>query len=325
MINRRRTLGGLLAATAALPSPRLARAQAFPNRPLRLIAPYPPGGGIDSVARLLAAPMSDMLGQGVVVENRAGAGGSIGAAAAAQAPADGHTILLDALGHVINPLLIRDLSFDYLRAFAPVSLVVTQPIIVVGSPGLAIRSLQELLGRLRQPSQDLSYGSSGNGTGPHIAAESLLRQGGGRATHVPYRGAVPALQDVMAGNLAFAVVTAGATVALAREGRVVPLAVLSPERMASLPDVPTATEGALPGFVFQEWNGLFVPAGTSAGAITLLHQAARHAVSQASTRERLAAMGAVPLGSTPAAFADFLTAQREIIARTVAAAGITAG
>jgi len=114
-------------------------------------------------------------------------------------------------------------------------------------------------------------------------------------------------------------------VALAREGRVVPLAVLSPERMASLPDVPTATEGALPGFVFQEWNGLFAPAGTSAGAITLLHQAARHAVSQASTRERLAAMGAVPLGSTPAAFADFLTAQREIIARTVAAAGITAG
>ena len=325
MIDRRRTLAGLLTATAALPLPRVARAQAFPNRPLRLIAPYPPGGGIDSVARLLAAPMSEMLGQAVVVENRAGAGGSIGAAAAAQAQADGHTILLDALGHVINPLLIRDLSFDYARAFAPVSLVVTQPIIVVGSPALAIRALPDLLARLRQPGQDLSYGSSGSGTGPHIAAESLLRRAGGRATHVPYRGAVPALQDVMAGNLAFAVVTAGATVALAREGRVVPLAILSPERMASLPDVPTATEAALPGFVFQEWNGLFVPTGTPEGAIAQLHQAARHAVSQAVTRERLAALGAVPVGSAPADFAAFLAAQRDIIGQSVAAAGITPG
>ena len=325
MIHRRRSIACLLATTAALQSPMDARAQAFPSRPLRLIAPYPPGGGIDSVARLLAAPMSEILGQAVVVENRAGAGGSIGAAAAAQAQADGHTILLDALGHVINPLLIRDLSFDYLRAFAPVSLVVTQPIIVVSSPALGIRSLPELLGRLRQPGQDLSYGSSGNGTGPHIAAESLLRQAGGRATHVPYRGAVPALQDVMAGNLAFAVVTAGSTVALAREGRVIPLAILSPDRMASLPDVPTATEAALPGFVFQEWNGLFVPAGTSEGVIAQLHQAARHAVSQPVTRERLAALGAVPVGSAPGAFAGFLTAQREIIAQTIAAAGITAG
>lgn len=321
----RRSFLSLLAATGAIAAPAVATAQAFPSRPIRLIAPYPPGGGIDTVSRLIAGPMLDRLGQPVVVENRAGAGGSIGAAAAAQAQPDGHTMLLDALGHVINPHLIRDLSFNYERAFAPVSLVVTQPIIVVGSPNQPTRSLGALLDRLRQQGADLSYGSSGNGTGPHIAAESLLRRAGVRATHVPYRGATPALQDVMAGNIAFAVVTAGSTIALAREGKVVPLAILSAERMSSLPEVPTAGEGAVPGFVFQEWNGLFVPAGTPEAAIARLHEAAQHAVSQPAVRERLAVLGAVPVGSSPTAFGAFLATQRETIAQTIAAAGITAG
>ena len=133
MLNRR-SMVALLVSAPALATPALSQSQSFPSRPVRIIAPYPPGGGIDTVARLIAGPMSEVLGQSVVVENRAGAGGSIGAAAAAQAQPDGHTLLLDALGHVINPLLIRDLSFDYARAFAPVSLVVSQPIIVVGNP-----------------------------------------------------------------------------------------------------------------------------------------------------------------------------------------------
>lgn len=321
----RRSFLSLLAATGVVAAPAVVKAQAFPSRPIRLIAPYPPGGGIDTVSRLIAGPMVGRLGQQVVVENRAGAGGSIGAAAAAQAQPDGHTMLLDALGHVINPHLIRDLSFNYERAFDPVSLVVTQPIIVVGSPNQPARSLGALLDRLRQPGADLSYGSSGNGTGPHIAAESLLRRAGVRATHVPYRGAAPALQDVMAGNIAFAVVTAGSTIALAREGKVVPLAILSAERMSSLPEVPTATEGAVPGFVFQEWNGLFVPSGTPEAAIARLHEAAEHAVRQPAVRERLTMMGAVPVGSSPAAFGAFLATQRETIAQTIAAAGITAG
>jgi tripartite-type tricarboxylate transporter receptor subunit TctC len=324
VLNRRSVISLLPAAALGL-VPSAGGAQAFPSRPVRLIAPYPPGGGIDTVARLIAGPMAEVLGQSVVVENRAGAGGSIGAAAASQAPPDGHTLLLDASGHVINPLLIRDLPFDYARAFAPVSLVVTQPIIVVGNPNLPIRSLAQLLERLKQPSADLSYGSSGNGTGPHIAAESLLRQAGVRATHVPYRGAAPALQDVMAGNVAFAVVTAGSTVAVAREGKVIPLAILSPDRMVSLPHVPTAREGAIPGFVFQEWNGLFAPAGTPAAAIARLHQAAQHAVGQSAVSERLSTMGAVPVGSDPASFGSFLAAQRDTVASTVRATGITDG
>lgn len=320
----RRSLLSMLAVTGTVAAPGLVGAQTFPSRPVRLIAPYPPGGGIDTVSRLIAGPMSEILGQSVVIENRAGAGGSIGAAAAAQAQPDGHTMLLDALGHVINPHLIRDLAFRYESAFAPVSLVVTQPIIIVGRPDHSIRSLAALIERLRQPGADLSYGSSGNGTGPHIAAESLLRRAGVRATHVPYRGATPALQDVMAGNIAFAVVTAGSTTALAREGKVIPLAVLSAERMASLPSVPTATEEAVPGFVFQEWNGMFVPVGTPGAAINRLHQAVQHAVAQPAVRDRLSALGAVPVGSTPAAFGTFLAAQRDTIGQTIAAAGITA-
>jgi tripartite-type tricarboxylate transporter receptor subunit TctC len=155
MLNRR-SIVTLLVSASALATPALSQSQSFPSRPVRIIAPYPPGGGIDTVARLIAGPMSEVLGQSVVVENRAGAGGSIGAAAAAQAQPDGHTLLLDALGHVINPLLIRDLSFDYARAFAPVSLVVSQPIIVVGNPNLPIRSLAQLLERLKQPGADFS-------------------------------------------------------------------------------------------------------------------------------------------------------------------------
>lgn len=320
----RRSILALMATLGAVAAPFVARAQTFPSRPVRLVAPYPPGGGIDTVSRLIAGPMSEFLGQTVVVENRAGGGGSIGAAAVAQAQADGHTMLLDALGHVINPHLIRDLSFNYERAFAPVSLVVTQPVIVVGSPSQPFRSLAALIQRLRQPGADLSYGSSGNGTGPHIAAESLLRQAGVRATHVPYRGAAPALQDVMAGNIGFAVVTAGSTIALAREDKVIPLAILSPERMTSLPSVPTAAEEALPGFVFQEWNGLFVPSGTPEAAISRLYQAAARAVAQSAVRERFSTLGAVAVGSTPGDFASFLGTQRQVIGQTIAAAGITA-
>ena len=306
---------------AALAIPSAAAAQGV--RGVRLVAPYPPGGGIDVVARLIAGPMGEALAQPVIVENRPGAGGSIGAAAVAAAAPDGQTILLDALGHIINPLLIRDLSFDYAAAFAPVCLVVTQPLMIVGNPRLPSRDLGALLARTREAGSDLSFGSSGNGTGPHIAAETLLLQAGGRAVHVPYRGAAPALQDVMGGSLAFAVVTAGSAVALAREGRVIPLAVTGPERMAALPDVPTVAEAALPDFVFQEWNGIFAPAGTPEPVIIRLHQAARHALAQASVQERLAAIGATPIGADPASFTAFLTHQREVIAATVLAAGIT--
>ncbi|NDG48253.1 MAG: hypothetical protein EBY30_04115 [Rhodospirillales bacterium] len=291
MIDRRRTLAGLLTATAALALPRVARAQAFPNRPLRLIAPYPPGGGIDSVARLLAAPMSEMLGQAVVVENRAGAGGSIGAAAAAQAQADGHTILLDALGHVINPLLIRDLSFDYARAFAPVSLVVTQPIIVVGSPALGIRALPDLLARLRQPGQDLSYGSSGIGSSEHLGMELFRLRTGTTPTHIPYTGSGAAATDLLGGTLQLSMLNIATVAPHAQAGRLRAIAVGGSTRHPLLPEVPTFAEAGLADFTTGSWHSLVAPRGMEPALRERVQASLREALRNPEIAARLAATG----------------------------------
>ncbi|MBX6375066.1 MAG: twin-arginine translocation pathway signal protein [Acetobacteraceae bacterium] len=323
----RRSLMATAAAAVCSLSGGVARAQTR-GAPLqlRLVAPYPPGGGIDTIARLLARPMGEFLAEQVIVENRPGAGGAVGAQVVAQAGPDGQTMLLDAMGHIVNPLLLRGLSFDYATAFVPVALVAAQPIVIVADPRLPIRSLGDLIARLRDAggASSLTYGSSGNATGPHLAAELLLQRVGGRAVHAPYRGAAPALADVMGGSLAFALVTVGPAVTLAREGRVRALAVTSPQRVASLPGVPTAGEAGLPGFVFQDWNGLFVAAGTRPERIAQLHEAVSHALDQPQLRERIAATGAVPIGEGPSEFAAFLARERETVARIVAGAGITA-
>lgn len=307
-------------AVGAQPTPQ----RPFPSRPIRLIVPYAAGGGGDTVSRLIAGPMGERLGQPVVVENRGGAGGSIGAAVAAQAEPDGHTVLFDALGHVINSHLIRDLPFSYERAFVPVTMLATHTIIVLGSVSQRARSLTDILDQLRREGTNISYGSPGNGSGPHLATESLLRRVGVRATHVPYRGAGPALQDVMAGSIPFAVATASSAVPLVREGKLQGLAVLSRQRLESLPSVPTASESAVPGFSFDEWSGLFVPAGTPESVILRLHAAVRDTLNIPGLRERFSALGTVPMASTPQEFAMFLDAQRGEIAELVVRAGLRA-
>ena len=294
----------------------------FPSKPLRLIVPYAVGGGGDTVSRIIAGPIGERLGQPLIVDNRGGAAGSIGAGVAAQAEPDGYTILFDALGHVINPLLMRELPFNYERAFTPLSLLATHTIIVVGSPTHRSRSLTELIAMLRRESTNVPYGSPGSGSGPHLAAESLLRRVGTRATHVPYRGAGPALQDVMAGSIPFAVATASSAVPLVREGKLIGLGVLSRDRLESLPSVATASENAAPGFIFDEWSGLFVPTGTPESAIERLSTAVRETMSLGAMRERFASLGTVPIGSSPAEFSAFLRSQRQAIAQVVEQAGL---
>lgn len=296
--------------------------QSFPNKPLRLIVPYAVGGGGDTVSRIIAGPIGERLSQPLIIDNRGGAAGSIGAGVAAQAEPDGYTILFDALGHVINPLLMRDLPFNYERAFTPLSLLATHTIIVVGSPSHRARSLADLLEALRRESGSVAYGSPGSGSGPHLAAESLLRRVGVRATHVPYRGAGPALQDAMAGSISFAIATASSAVPLVREGKLIGLGVLSRERLASLPVVPTASETAAPGFIFDEWSGLFVPTGTPESAIGRLSAAVRETMNLPAIRERFASLGTVPIGSSPIEFSAFLATQRKTIAQVVEHAGL---
>ena len=323
---RRRNLLATALATPALARAAQAQAAWAPARPIRLIAPYPPGGGVDTTSRLLATPMGAFLGQPVVVENRGGAGGSIGAGELARSAPDGHTIMVDALAHTVNPHIIRGLPFDYATAFAPVSQVVVLPqILAVNPQKVPAKTVQEFIAWARPRARDLSYGSSGNATAAHLASALFLSRAGLDITHVPYRGGTPALQDLLGGNIAFVFGTVSSTLQLVRDGRLVALGVSTAQRIAPLPDVPTVAEQGFPGFELNEWNGLYAPAGTPAPVVQRLCEAAKHALADATVQQRLAALGALPLGTDPAAFARYVAEQRELMGRIVREARIEAG
>ncbi|MFN6956789.1 MAG: Bug family tripartite tricarboxylate transporter substrate binding protein, partial [Acetobacteraceae bacterium] len=259
-------------------------------------------------------------------ENRAGAGGSIGAAELARSAPDGHTIMVDAMAHTVNPHLIRNLPFDYATAFAPISQVVVLPqILAVNPQKVPAKTVQDFIAWARPRAGELSYGSSGNATAAHLAAALFLNRAGLDITHVPYRGGTPALQDLLGGNIVFVFGTVSSTLQLVRDGRLVALGVSTAQRIAPLPEVPTIAEQGFEGFELNEWNGLYAPAGTPAPAVQRLFEAARHALADATVRQRLDALGALPLGTEPAAFARHVAEQRELMGRIVREARIEAG
>ncbi|WP_291298176.1 tripartite tricarboxylate transporter substrate binding protein [Elioraea sp.] len=317
----RRTLAGAMLAMPFLG--RAALAQGFPARPIRMVVPYPPGGGADTTARLLAEPMGAMLGQPVVVENRGGAGGSIGAGEVARAAADGHTLLLDAGAHVVNPAVLKGLSFDYARAFAPISQVTVLPQILLVKAALPARTVAEFIALAKARPDTLTYGSSGNATSSHLAAALFAQRAGISLVHVPYRGGGPAVQDLVAGNIDMHMGTVSSSLALARDGRIRALAVTHGARLPSLPDVPTIAESGFPGYELNEWNGLYAPAGTPDAVLDRIHAAAMHALAQPAVTARLDALGAMAVGSLRADFAGFVTALRETMAKLVVDAKIT--
>jgi tripartite-type tricarboxylate transporter receptor subunit TctC len=233
--------GGLLAASAAL-----AQERAFPTGPVRVVSPYPPGGGTDTTARIIGPAMGEFLGQPILVENRGGAGGSIGAAEVARSAPDGQTVLVDALGHVVNPHLLKGLAFDY-AAFVPVTEVTLRPQVMIVDPRTPAADLAAFLAYAKARAGRLSYGSSGNATGSHLASVLFLRQAGLDMAHVPYRGGSAALQDVLAGNVAFAMATVNSATQLILDGRLRALAVASDRCVASLPKVPTMAEAGFDG------------------------------------------------------------------------------
>ncbi|MGG5822797.1 Bug family tripartite tricarboxylate transporter substrate binding protein [Falsiroseomonas sp. HW251] len=318
----RRAFGGLLAAPLIA---RAAHAQWTPSRPMRLIAPYPPGGGVDTTSRLLAVPMGAFLGQPIVVENRAGAGGSIGAAELARSAPDGQTIMIDAMAHTVNPWLIRNLPFDYATAFTPVSQVVVLPQLLVIAPQIPARTLAEFVAYVKARPGQLSYGSSGNATAAHLAAALFAQRAGLDIQHVPYRGGTPALQDLMGGAIAFVFGTVSSSLQLAREGRIRALAVSTASRIASMPDVPTVAEQGFPGYELNEWNGLYAPAGLPAPVTQRLFEASTAALADPTVRQRLDALGAYPVGSSPDVFARYVAEQRAAMGVLVREARIEAG
>jgi tripartite-type tricarboxylate transporter receptor subunit TctC len=315
----------LAAAAAALPAPAFAQA-AWPSRPIRVIVSFPPGGAIDTVTRLIAPSMSEQLGQPLVIENRPGATGTIAAAAVASAAPDGTTFLFDASSHSAAPHLVRGLSFNYATAFEPVTQLTSVPLILVAHPAVPANTIAEFmaLGRARAAAgQPLTYASAGNGSSSHYAAVLFLQRAGWEATHVPFRGGGPAVQALLSGTVQFHMGTAASSSILAQEGRLKGLAVTTQARMPQLPALPTLQEAGMPGYEWIEWGAIFAPAGTPAPILDRMNAVARQALAVPATQERLAQIGMVPVGSSRADFARYVTEQRELLGRLTREANVT--
>ena len=322
---RRRALVGAALAASAPAGRAAAQDAAYPNRPLRMVVPFAPGGSADLVARIAAQGMAEQLGQPVAVENRGGSGGVIGSEAVLAAPADGYTIAFHSLSSaVLNAALYRHLSFDIRRAFLPVSLVGLVPNIVVVNPKVPAATLRELVELVRREPGRLSYASSGAGTVVHLSGHMLAAMAGGEMVHVPYRGSGPAATDLVAGRVDLMVDTLPSTIPFVRNGQVRALAVGSPARNPSLPDVPTAAEAGLPGFESQNWHAVFVAAGTPAPVVARLEAATRAAVASPTTNRRLVEVGVEPRGGSAAELEAFWDAEMRRWLPVVRASGATA-
>lgn len=322
---RRRGLAAAMASLAVLPAGRPAQAQpAWPTRPIRLLVAFAAGGAIDSAARVLAPRIGDRLGQALVVENRTGAGGSVAGAEVARAQPDGHTLLWDASSHLVNPSLLRGLAFDYVTAFAPVSLAVTFPQVLAVKADMPARSLAEFIAAAKARPGTISVGTQGNATAGHLALVDFQRRAGIEVTHVPYRGGADAARDLAAGTLDAVLITVLSAGPIVDSGRARFLAVTTPRRVSARPDVPTFAEAGLPGVEASEWAAMFAPARTPQQVVGRLHAALAEALAEAEVRARLAQLAAEPMGSHPEDFARFVREGRDGMARLVREANLQA-
>ena len=320
MPERRVLLAAALA--AGLPVPQ-ATAQTYPDRPIRIIAPYAAGGQSDTVIRLLAPKMSEALGQTLVIENRTGAGGSIGAGVVAQAPADGYTLLFESFAFLVVPFIVKGLAFDYETAFAPVGQAVALPYVLVVRKDFPATDLAGFIAHARA-NPGVSYGTPGIGTVGHLAGALLESRAGIKLEHVAYRGGAESARDLAAGSTDAAIGTANTFGPLVQDGRVRALALTSAERRGSLATLPTIAESGFPGFDITSWNGLFAPSGTPAPVLARLEAALAQATGDPATRQRLALTGNEAVTESAAAFATRIRREREVVRQIVAQTGIRA-
>ncbi len=283
----------------------IALAQAFPNKPVRIIVAFAPGGPVDVVARLVAIKMQDTLGQTVIVENRPSTTGNIGSAFVAKAPADGYTLLANSSSIAVNVTLTPNAGYDAEKELAPLIQVATQPNLIVVHPGVNAKNIAELIALAK--TGKLSYASPGNGTTPHLTAENLFRTlAKVNVTHVPYKGAGPAAAAVVAGEPEIGSLAVTAPIPFVRGGRLKALAISSAKRHPALPDVPTLVESGYPTIQDYTWVGLFAPTGTPADAMQKLNESVNRALQQADVRERLESLLFEPIGGTSQQFADYV-------------------
>ena len=308
-------LAVLFASTSAL-------AQNFPTKPVRVVVPFPPGGGTDIVARTVTPKMAEILGQPFVIENRAGAGGNIGTEVVAKSPADGYTLLVASASSAINTTLIPNLSWDLSRDFAPVVLMVTNSHLLAAHPSVPANNVQELIALARAKPGQVTFASYGPGSSAHLTGELFKLMAKVDLLHIPYKGAAPAVNDLLGGQVNIVFADVAAMLSHIKSGKLKALGIGSLKRFEGLPDVPTIAESGVPGFEAGGFLGLIAPAGTPPAVINSLNAAAQKSLAMPDVRERLLGLASPPVGGTPGEFASYMKREVDKWARVIRAANI---
>ena len=308
----------LLAAAMSVP----VGAQAYPSRPVKLVVPFPPGGSLDITGRLIAQRLSEMWGQAVVVENKPGAGGNIGADFVAKSPPDGYTILLGALStHAVNPNLYAKMPYDAVKDFAPITLIAITPNVLVVNAATPVNNVKEFIAWTRANPGKLAFGSGSNGSAGHLAGELYKVETGTDAVHIPFKGGAPATQALLAGDTQFMFDNLANAMAQVKAGKLKALAVTTAQRSPLVPELPTMAEAGLPGFDISTWYGLFAPAGTPAAIVGKWNADVTKILTTPDVRAKLMADGAEPAPDTPEQFAQMISRELAKYARIIKASG----
>lgn len=312
-----------IAAALGVTLATLASAQApYPSKPVRMIVPSSAGGGTDIIARIVAPRLSERLGQQVIIDNRPGAGTMIGTELAAKAPGDGYTILMGLSTLATNPVIYKKVSYNALTDFAPITLVLSAPNILVVHPSLPVKTVKELIWFAQARPGQLNYASAGLGTNPHLCMELFLSLAGLKMVHIPYKGSAPAIIDLLSGQVVTMTATMLTGMPHIRSGRLRALGTTGAKRSAAAPDVPTVAEAGVPGYEAVQWYGALAPANTPKEIVTRLHRDLAAILQTAEVKERFAADGGDAVGNTPEEFARYIRSEIEKWARVAKAAGI---
>ena len=311
----------LLALACLWGIPGVVQAQEWPTAPLRLIVPFTAGSATDIMARTVGERLSQAFGQPVIVENRPGAGGTIGAAMVAKAAPDGYTLLVVSTGHVVNPVLYPDLTYDTIKDFAGVAPLASLPSVLAVSPSLGYKSVRELVDAAKAKPGEMNYGTAGVGSAAHINSEKFLHSADIKAQHIPYKGTPEMLNEATAGRIQFIWAPLISSVGQIKDGKLTALAVSTPARSPVLPDVPTIAEAGYPAAEFNFWIGMLAPARTPRDIVAKLNAQINRALQSTEVKERLANLGAVPMAMSPEQFDSYLREEASVLGNVMRAAG----
>jgi len=306
---------------ALLSAPVFALAQGYPNKPVKVIIPYPPGGPTDILGRMVAQGLTAKLGQTFIVENKPGASGMIGATQVAKAAPDGYTLLINASLHVINPSLYPKMQHDPIKDFAAITQIADVPMVLVVRSTNPAKNVKDLIAQAKADPAKMAFASSGNGTAPHLAGEAFNVATGLKVPHIPYKGSAPALTDVIAGHVSLMFDPLPSSTPFIRSGSLRPLAVTTAKRIAALPDVPTMAESGVPGYEISTWYGVWAPANTPKEIVNKVSTEIAKLIREPEVAKRIAELGSVPVGSTPTEFEAFNRLEQTKFAKIVKQSG----